>query len=165
MEVENDPQGMEELNKLVRSIVDECKHIQGTVGRGLYASVYRQMLYQALLQKGMFVQRQVPVYTPEEYQQVQVDMKAELVVENSVICDIKCVDSILQIIMPQHHGSNGAVWPPLITNVNQVFFGNMGKAFYFFDSFYQSKIAKWKNIKALQGVQQVNINRPVTNTF
>jgi len=95
MEVENDPQGMEELNKLVRSIIDECKHIQGTVGRGLYASVYRQMLYQALLQKGMFVQRQVPVYTPEEYQQVQVDMKAELVVENSVICDIKCVDSIL----------------------------------------------------------------------
>src|SRR5689334_20697960 len=95
MKEENDYQGMEELNKLVLSIIDECKHIQSTVGRGLYASVYQKLLYQALLQRGMFVQRQVPVYAPQEYQEVQVDMKAELVVENSVICDIKCVDTIL----------------------------------------------------------------------
>ena len=88
-------EGIEGLNKLVKVIIAECKNIHTAVGSNLLAPVYKQMLYQALLKKGFFVQRQEPVYAPSDLQQVEVDMKAEFVVENSVICDIKSVDAIL----------------------------------------------------------------------
>jgi GxxExxY protein len=86
---------MDALNKLVNTIIEECKEVHATLERGLYASVYEQFLYQVLLKKGLFVQRQVPVYAPEENKEVQLHLKAEFVVENSVICEIKSVDTIL----------------------------------------------------------------------
>jgi GxxExxY protein len=95
MEAPKNSESMEGLNKLVSAIIEECKNVHSTVGRGLFATVYKQMLYQGLMKKGLFVQRQVPVYAPDDNQQVQVDLKAEFVVENAVICEIKSVDAIL----------------------------------------------------------------------
>ncbi|MEO6069432.1 MAG: GxxExxY protein [Chitinophagaceae bacterium] len=101
MEDNNKLRGMDGLNKLVAAIIDECKEVHTNVGRGLYASVYKQMLYQGLMKKGMYVQQHVPVYAPDDQLQVQVDLKAEFVVENSVICEIKTVEAIL----PMHKKS------------------------------------------------------------
>ena len=86
--------GMDTLNKVVDAIIEECKSVQTTLGMGLYPLVYQQILYQGLLKRGLFVQRQVPVYAAEG-QQVEIGLKAEFIVENSVICEIKAIDAIL----------------------------------------------------------------------
>jgi GxxExxY protein len=94
MQDRNNEDGMEGLNTLVSTIIAECKNVQAATGKGLYPSVYQQMLYQRLMKKGLFVQRQVPVFADEE-QHLEVGLKAEFIVENSVICEIKSVDALL----------------------------------------------------------------------
>ncbi|HVG41449.1 MAG TPA: GxxExxY protein [Chitinophagaceae bacterium] len=87
--------GMNALNELVATIIEECHKVHDELGTELYPAVYRQILFQRLLKRGLFVQRGIPVSLPEEEQEIAVDLKAEFIVENSVICEIKSVERLL----------------------------------------------------------------------
>lgn len=86
---------MSALQKIIDTVVEECVAIHALVGKGLYPAVYKKILYQQLTKQGLFVQQQVPLSVNYQHLNTEVDLKAEFIVENAVVCEIKCLDAWL----------------------------------------------------------------------
>ena len=78
-----------EPNEITRNIVDAAYKIHVAMGTGLLESVYEAVLYYELLNRGLRVRRQVPI--PIEYDGIKFDegFRADLLVEESVIVELK----------------------------------------------------------------------------
>jgi GxxExxY protein len=81
----------EEVGKLV---VDLAVQIHRDVGPGLLETVYEVILLHELLKKGLRVQRQVAV--PVTYRELKFEegFRVDLVVEDKVIIELKCVEKL-----------------------------------------------------------------------
>ncbi|MFH0982202.1 MAG: GxxExxY protein [Planctomycetota bacterium] len=79
-------------NEIARIVVDACYRIHTGLGPGLLESVYEAVLARELGQRGLRVERQVPV--PIEWQGLRFDegFRADLVIENLVIVELKSVE-------------------------------------------------------------------------
>lgn len=77
-----------------KSIVDSAVQIHQEVGPGLLETVYELILAHALRQRGFQVERQVSI--PVEYQGLEFDegFRADLLVANKVIVELKCVERL-----------------------------------------------------------------------
>ena len=75
-------------------IVNAAIRIHRTLGPGLLESVYETVLAYELGQDGFRVQRQVSI--PSEYQGIKFDegFRADLMVENKIIVELKCVENL-----------------------------------------------------------------------
>ena len=84
-------------NEITKIIVDKCYNIHYKLGAGLFESVYEEILFYELKKSGLFVERQKPI--PVIWDNIKMDMsyKADLIVENKVIIEIKSVESITDI--------------------------------------------------------------------
>lgn len=65
---------------------------------GLLESVYEEVLYYCLTKRGLLVTRQTPVPVHFEEVKMELGFRADLIVENKVIVELKSVD----IIPPVH---------------------------------------------------------------
>ena len=90
--------GMNE-NDVAKTIVDACYRIHTELGPGLLESVYEAILARELESRGLHVQRQAIV--PIVWQDLQFDegFRADLIVEDKVIVELKSVKEIA----PVHH--------------------------------------------------------------
>ena len=81
-------------NEIGKSIVDSAIQIHRELGPGLLESVYEITMAHQLQQIGLLVRRQEPVAI--EYQGYQFDegFRADLIVENKVIIELKCVEKL-----------------------------------------------------------------------
>ena len=81
-------------NYLSKIIVDTCFHIHVELGPGLLESVYEEVLFYELSQQGFKIKRQIPV--PVIWQGIRMDQgfRADLIVEDCVIIEIKSVASL-----------------------------------------------------------------------
>lgn len=81
-------------NYLSGIIVDTCYHIHVELGPGMFESVYEEILYYELCQQGLNVKRQLPISVI--WQEIKMDQgfRADLIVEDSVLIEIKSVASI-----------------------------------------------------------------------
>lgn len=81
-------------NYLSKVIVDTCFHIHVGLGPGLLESVYEEVLFYELSQQGFKVKRQFPI--PIVWQNIEMaqGFKADLIVEDCVIIEIKSVSKI-----------------------------------------------------------------------
>ncbi|GAA0880417.1 GxxExxY protein [Algoriphagus jejuensis] len=81
-------------NYLSGIIVDTCYHIHVELGPGLFESVYEEILFYELTQQGLNVKRQLPI--PVIWREIKMDQgfRADLVVEDSVLIEIKSVASV-----------------------------------------------------------------------
>ncbi|WP_452221400.1 GxxExxY protein [Lacinutrix salivirga] len=81
-------------NSLAKIIVDCCYHIHVSLGPGLLESVYEEILYTELLEKGLEVKRQktLPVFWKNK--ELNLGFRTDLIVENKVIIEIKSVQEI-----------------------------------------------------------------------
>jgi len=88
-------------NELSKIIVDSCYHIHVNLGPGLFESVYEEILYYELIQKGLNVARQKPI--PVIWKEIKMDQgfRADLIVENKVLIEIKSVESIAKVHQKQ----------------------------------------------------------------
>ena len=79
-------------NEITAQIVDAAYRIQTQLGPGLLETVYEVALAFELQRRGLQVRRQVPI--PVEYEGVKFDegFRADLLVENSVIVELKSVE-------------------------------------------------------------------------
>ncbi|WP_194778450.1 GxxExxY protein [Pararhodonellum marinum] len=88
-------------NELSKTIVDTCYRIHVELGPGLFESVYEEILTYELIHKGLFVSRQqaIPVY----WHDVKMDQgfRADLIVENKVLIEVKSVESIAPVHQKQ----------------------------------------------------------------
>jgi len=85
-------------NELAKIIVDLCLKIHRTLGPGLLESVYEEILFYELNKLGILVDKQVNI--PVTYESVLLDLgfRADLVVENKLLIELKSVE----VIQPVH---------------------------------------------------------------
>ena len=81
-------------NELSSIIVDCCYHIHVELGPGLLESIYEEVLYFELKRIGLNVERQKAI--PVAWKDIKLEMgfRADLIVENKVIIEIKSVEEI-----------------------------------------------------------------------
>jgi len=79
-------------NEIARQIVDACYKVHTTLGPGLLESVYEAVLFYELTKRGLKVERQVAV--PIVYEDVRLEegFRADLIVEEKVIIELKSVE-------------------------------------------------------------------------
>lgn len=86
-----------ELNKISGQIVDAALEIHKTLGPGLLESVYETCLAHELMQRGLRIERQVPI--PVVYKGVRLDVgfRIDILVEKCLVVELKATDQILPI--------------------------------------------------------------------
>jgi GxxExxY protein len=77
-----------------RVVVDAAVRVHRELGPGLLESVYEAVLAQELRDRGLQVQRQVPI--PIVWREMKFDegFRADLIVEGKVIAELKSVESV-----------------------------------------------------------------------
>jgi len=81
-------------NEIGKQIVDAAIRVHRELGPGLLETVYEVILAHELRQRGLHVERQVPVNI--EYQGLKFNegFRADIIVENKVILELKCVEKL-----------------------------------------------------------------------
>ncbi|MCD6553014.1 MAG: GxxExxY protein [Anaerolineae bacterium] len=81
-------------NEIGTIIVDTAVQLHMALGPGLLESVYEVLLAQRLQKAGLKVARQVPI--PIEFDGIRFDegFRADIIVENKVIIELKSVETI-----------------------------------------------------------------------
>ncbi len=81
-------------NEIAKQIVDAAYQIHTRVGPGLLESVYEVVLAHELKKRRLRVARQVPI--PIQYDGIKFEegFRADLIVEDKVIVELKCVERI-----------------------------------------------------------------------
>ncbi|MDD3235744.1 MAG: GxxExxY protein [Candidatus Cloacimonetes bacterium] len=89
------------LNKLSGRIIGACIEVHKCMGPGLLESVYRECLCQELTIRNMSYKSEVPI--PLTYKGVpcKTIYRADLIVENTVIVELKAVKELLPVFEAQ----------------------------------------------------------------
>jgi GxxExxY protein len=84
-------------NEIAREIVDSAYRIHTTFGPGLLESVYDTVLAYELVRRGLNIRRQQAI--PLVYEGIRIDagFRADLIVEDKVIVEIKSVESLAPV--------------------------------------------------------------------
>jgi len=87
-----------EINSITGAIIEEAIKIHTDLGPGLLESVYEELLSYRLNKRGFKINRQYPI--PVYYEEVKMDIgfRADIIVDNTVIIEIKSVE----VLAPVH---------------------------------------------------------------
>ncbi|HXX24560.1 MAG TPA: GxxExxY protein [Terriglobia bacterium] len=87
----------ERLNKITEAIIGAAIHVHRVLGPGLLESAYVACLAFELEKKGLVVEQQKPV--PLVYEEVMLECgyRMDLLVEKSVVVEIKSIDALAPI--------------------------------------------------------------------
>ncbi|MFC2107354.1 GxxExxY protein [Bacteroidota bacterium] len=90
-----------DIEQIFKKVLDCSFEVHSSLGPGLLESAYEECLYYELYQAGMFVEKQKPL--PLVYKEVKLDAgyRIDLLVEKTVIVEIKSVDALADIHMAQ----------------------------------------------------------------
>jgi GxxExxY protein len=88
---------MKVINEISGAIVDAAFKIHTVLGPGLLESVYEAVLEKELLGRGLRVRRPVPV--PIHYEDLTFDegFRADLLVEDRVVVELKSVEQLARV--------------------------------------------------------------------
>lgn len=78
-------------NSLSKIVVETCYQVHVGLGPGLLESVYEEVLYYELCRQGLRVKRQYPVPIVWHAVEMELGFRADLVVEDLVLIEIKSV--------------------------------------------------------------------------
>ena len=86
-----------EINDITGIIIEESINIHKSIGPGLLESVYEEILCYRLVKRALFVERQKPI--PVFFEEVRMDIgfRADLIVEQSVVAEIKSIETIAPV--------------------------------------------------------------------
>jgi GxxExxY protein len=84
-------------NEISKIIVNAAYEIHTQLGPGLLESVYEEILYFELTSKGLKIERQKGISVLWKGIKMEVGFRADLIVENKVIIEIKSVSEILSV--------------------------------------------------------------------
>jgi GxxExxY protein len=84
-------------NELSKLIVDLCFKIHKQYGPGLFASVYEEIFCYEWAKKGIHFNRQHGVPLIHEEIKMEVGFRADVIVDNKVIVELKSVESLADI--------------------------------------------------------------------
>lgn len=84
-------------NEVAREVVDTALHIHRGLGPGLFESVYKGVLASQLEKRGLVIATEQIV--PVEFEGIRYEMgfRADLIVEDKVIVEVKSVSEVLVV--------------------------------------------------------------------
>jgi iron complex transport system substrate-binding protein len=86
-----------ELNDITGAVVDEAIALHRDLGGDLFESVYEMLLAAALEQRGLRVDRQRPVSISYRNIRIENAFRADLIVEDLVIVEIKSIGRLAPV--------------------------------------------------------------------
>ncbi len=81
-------------NQLAKTIINTCFNIHVDLGPGLFESVYEEVLCYELKEKGLSISRQQGIPLNWKNNNMGIGFKADIIVENKVLIELKSVDAI-----------------------------------------------------------------------
>ena len=84
-------------NEIASQIVDVAYKIHAKFGPGLLESVYEALLIHELRKRGLRVEAQKPIPIIYEGVKLEIGFRADLIVEDKVIVEIKSVEAIMPV--------------------------------------------------------------------
>lgn len=84
-------------NDLSNIIIGEAIHVHKTLGPGLLESIYESCLFHRLSKTGLHIEREQPIPVVFEDVKLECGYRADIIVENKVIIEIKAVESLNDI--------------------------------------------------------------------
>ncbi|HMU69394.1 MAG TPA: GxxExxY protein [Chitinophagales bacterium] len=88
-------------NEVSRIIIEEAIYIHRKIGPGLLESVYEKMLAHRLIKRGLIVKTQVPVPVVMDEVQLEIGFRADMIVENCIVVEIKSLDLVPKVAFMQ----------------------------------------------------------------
>ena len=85
------------MNELSGAIVDAAFAVHSELGPGLLEIVYEQCLLIELQERGLGVDRQVDLPVIYKGQSTGTGFRIDLLVENSIVLELKAIDTILPV--------------------------------------------------------------------
>ena len=84
-------------NEIAKEIVDAAYKIHKKLGPGLFESVYETVLAYELEKRKLNVERQVPIEIKYETKVFEEGFRADLLIENKIIIELKSVQKVLPV--------------------------------------------------------------------
>ncbi|MCB2195604.1 MAG: GxxExxY protein [Bacteroidetes bacterium] len=84
-------------NELSKIIINTCYNIHVQLGPGLLESVYEEILFHELKNQGLKVERQKAIPVIWKDIKMEIGFRADLIVENKVIIELKSVETIAPV--------------------------------------------------------------------
>jgi GxxExxY protein len=84
-------------NEISKQIVDAAYKIHTTLGPGLFESVYEAVMAQGLANRGLKIVRQQAIPITWENVHLEAGFRADLIVEDKIIIEIKSVDALAPV--------------------------------------------------------------------
>ena len=84
-------------NELSNIIIGEAIYVHKTLGPGLLESVYKECLYHRLIKKDLNVTKERAIPLIFEEIRMECGYRADVIVENKVLIEIKCVEALADI--------------------------------------------------------------------
>ena len=81
-------------NEIGKIIIDTAVNLHKRLGPGLFESVYEVILTKLLTDKGLKVQRQVPISIIFEGITFEESFRADMIVEDKVIIELKSIEKL-----------------------------------------------------------------------
>jgi GxxExxY protein len=88
------PQRKMNENEIAKEIVDAAYKVHTTLGPGLLESVYQAVLEYELRKRGLQVKAEQPIPVVYEGVHLEVGFRADLIVEDKVIVELKSVETL-----------------------------------------------------------------------
>lgn len=88
-------------NEISKIIVDACYRIHTVLGPGLFESVYEEILFYELSKTGLKIDRQKPIPVIWEDIKMEQGFRADIIVDDKVIIEIKSVEAITPVFHKQ----------------------------------------------------------------
>ncbi|MCP4641993.1 MAG: GxxExxY protein [bacterium] len=85
------------VNEIAGHVLDASIHIHQALGPGLLESVYREILARELRKRGLQVQAEMDVPFEWDGTRLELGFRADLIVEDKVIVELKAQESILPV--------------------------------------------------------------------
>jgi GxxExxY protein len=90
-----------DVNHITGQILDAGIKVHNDLGPGLFESIYEQVLSYELNKRGFCIQKQKTIPVMYDGQKMEDGFRADLVVENLVIIEIKSVENLLPVHFKQ----------------------------------------------------------------
>lgn len=87
----------DQLNKLSGIILDASIEVHRNLGPGLLESVYEHCLMKELHNRGIKAERQVPLHVFYKDEKLDVGFRADILVEDAIIIELKSVREVEEI--------------------------------------------------------------------
>ena len=84
-------------NKIAKLVVDAAYHVHTTLGPGLLESVYEVVLAHEIEKRGLALKRQVSIPIQHDGLVFNEGFRADMVVEDSVILELKSIESVAPV--------------------------------------------------------------------